>query len=124
MWYFKKQAILLMAVLFVCVLEACSEFILEPRITFEISVDQKRFEEENYIDLTLHSFNLGISSLEITTLKVDEEDVSDFTVSKEEKFNQILIEFPLSDSITRPTQILVGVDKPFYRAGFAMYELF
>lgn len=123
MWYFKKQAILLIALVSSCIMGGCSEFILEPRITFEISLDRKKLEEDNQVELTLHSFNLEISSLEVITLRYGDEEIENFVVTKEERFNQLIVEFPLPDSTESATQVLVGVDELFHQAGFAVYEL-
>ena len=123
MWYIKKQAIFLIASVCLCMLGACSEFILEPRITFQMSLDRQKLEDESQVRLTLHSFNLEITGLEIIAVKVGDENIEGFTMIKEESLNQVFIEFPLPNNAISESEILVGVDKEFYQAGFAVSEL-
>ena len=123
MWYIKKQVIFLIALVFLCMLGACSEFILEPQIIFRMSLDHQKLENENQVRLTLHSFNLTITGLEIIAVKVGDENIKDFMVIKEESLNQVFIEFPLPSNAVSESEILVGVDKAFYQAGFAVSEL-
>ena len=123
MWYIKKQAIFLIALVFLCMLGACSEFILEPRITFQMSLDRQKLEDESQIELTLHSFNLEVTGLEIIAVKISDENIESFTLIREESLNQIFIKFPLPNNVVSESEILVGVDKAFYQAGFAVSEL-
>lgn len=102
---------------------ACNEFILEPRITFEISLSKQRLRDEQIVELTLHSFNLEISSLKVELLRVGTKEIDNFILTKEERFNQILIEFPLPDSIAADEKVLVGMGQLFYATGYAIQEI-
>lgn len=101
---------------------ACNEYILEPVIVFEVSLDQKRLQNDQQISLTLHSFNMEVSSLEVILLKVDQLNIDDFTVIKQENFNRIVLEFSLPDSSSSFQKILVGVDRPYHQAGYVLYQ--